>query len=154
MSESSAKSKNTDQEIVITRVFKASPERVFDAWLDPQAVTNWLFTSPTSERNSAEIDARVGGSWTITDRRNGQDYKAVGEYVEINRPNRLVFTFGMPQFSTEFALITVVIEASGDGCVLTLTHKESLSPEDYREVKAGWIKMFDTLSTALEGQTS
>ena len=57
----------------ITRRFEAAPERVFDAWLNPDTARKWLFTSPTSEKNDTEIDARVGGKWTITDRREGSD---------------------------------------------------------------------------------
>src|ERR687890_430268 len=75
--------------IRITRRFEASPERVFDAWIDPQTARKWLFTSPSSETNSTEMDARVGGTWKITDRRGGTDYTGVGEYVEIDRPHRL-----------------------------------------------------------------
>src|SRR5579871_3922168 len=87
----------------IARRFEATPERLFDAWTDPQLVTRWLFTGPTSESHSAQLDVRVGGQWTITDRRDGVDYVALGEYRVVDRPQRLVFSFGMPQFSPEFA---------------------------------------------------
>ena len=65
----------------LVRHFDASPERVFDAWLDPQVTGKWLFTSPTSETHSTLIDARVGGAWAITDRRDGTTYTAVGTYL-------------------------------------------------------------------------
>ena len=70
----------------MTRRFDASPERVFDAWINPETARKWLFTSPTSEHNRTEIDAHVGGTWTITDRRDGIDYTGLGEYLEIDRP--------------------------------------------------------------------
>jgi hypothetical protein len=75
----------------------ASAERVFDAWVNPGTAAKWLFTTPKSEWHNAEMDVRVGGRWTIVDRREGTDYKAIGEYLEIDRPRRLAFTFGMPQ---------------------------------------------------------
>jgi len=82
----------------MTRHFEASRERMFEAWIDPETARKWLFTSPASERNRTKIDARVGGKWAITDRRGGTDYTALGEYLEIDRPRRLVFTLLMPQF--------------------------------------------------------
>jgi hypothetical protein len=70
-------------------------------------------------QNNTEMEARVGGLWTIIDRRLGTDYKAIGEYLEIERPHRLTFTFGMPQFSEEFSRVTIEIVPAGAGCFLT-----------------------------------
>ncbi len=137
-----------DRVLRVTRHFDASPERVFDAWLDPQTARKWLFTSPTSEMHSTEIDPRVGGTYAITDRRDGTDYTGGGEYLEIDRPHRLVFTFGMPQFSPDFDRVTVEIVPDGAGCVLTLTH-EGLAPGDTRETEEDWGKMFDALAATL-----
>jgi uncharacterized protein YndB with AHSA1/START domain len=142
---SAAKSPNS---VRLVRHFDASPERVFDAWIDPETSSKWLFTMPTSESHSAEIDARVGGKYTITDRREGNDYTAVGEYLEISRPNRLVFTFGMPQFSPEFDRITVEIVPDGSGCQLTLI-QEDLRKGYEKSTKRGWSKMMDQLAVAL-----
>jgi uncharacterized protein YndB with AHSA1/START domain len=133
----------------ITRRFNAAPERVFDAWLDPMRARRWLFTSPTSERNTTELDVRVGGKWSITDRRDGVDYTGLGEYIEIDRPRRLVFSFGMPQFSPLFFNVTVEIVPDGDGCVLTLAH-EGVPAEHLKPTEGGWSNMFDALSAVLD----
>lgn len=61
----------------MTRRFEASPERVFDAWLNPATVRRWLFASPNDEAYTAEIDPRVGGRYTITARRIGTHANAV-----------------------------------------------------------------------------
>jgi uncharacterized protein YndB with AHSA1/START domain len=50
----------------ITRRFAASPERVFDAWIDPALVRQWLFAMPMDQAHTAELDPRAGGRWTIT----------------------------------------------------------------------------------------
>ena len=133
----------------LERRFDSSPERVFDAWLNPETVKKWLFTTAASEKNTTEVDARVGGKWTIVDRREGVDYRAVGEYIEIDRPRRLVFRFGMPQFSPEFVRVIVEIEPEGTGSLLTLTHERV--PESYvSETERGWSHMFVRLEQLLD----
>jgi uncharacterized protein YndB with AHSA1/START domain len=134
----------------MTRRFDASPERLFDAWTDPRMAHGWLFTTPDSESHSAEIDLRVGGQWKIVDRRGGTDYAAIGEYLEIDRPRRLVFTFGMPQFSPAFNTVTVAIVADGNGALMTLT-QEGLPPEHIPPTQDGWSNMFEALSKQVLG---
>ena len=144
--------------VTITRRFDASPESIFDAWVTPAMVRRWLFTTP--ETNTVlEVDARVGGSWTIGDRRDGTDYTATGEYLEIDRPRRLVFSFAMPQFSAGIDRITVEIVPDGDGSVMTFTQEgvdivaelRELPPDGVSETEEGWIQIFETLTALVEG---
>jgi uncharacterized protein YndB with AHSA1/START domain len=132
----------------MSRRFDASPERVFDAWVDPKVAAKWLFTSPTSESHSTDLDVRVGGGWTITDRREGVDYRALGEYLEIDRPRRLVFSFGMPQFAEGFARVIVEIVADGTGARMTLT-QEDVPAGAEAGLEEGWGAMFDVMAGLL-----
>jgi uncharacterized protein YndB with AHSA1/START domain len=85
-----------------------------------------------------EIDARVGGSFVIVDRRNGEDVEHTGEYLEIERPRRLVFTFGVPKYSPLFTKVTIEIEPAASGSDLTLT-QENVPPEYLGRNEKGWI---------------
>jgi uncharacterized protein YndB with AHSA1/START domain len=136
------------QALRLTRRFDAAPERVFDAWTDPKLAAGWLFTSPTSEAHTAEIDLRVGGRWEIVDRRDGASYRAIGEYLEIERPRRLAFTFGMPQFSDGFSKVVVEIAPDGAGALMTLIQEE-LPADAIPALEQGWREMFDQLSARL-----
>jgi uncharacterized protein YndB with AHSA1/START domain len=138
----------TLQALRLTRRFDAAPKRVFDAWTDPNLAAGWLFTTPTSEAHTAEIDLRVGGRWEIVDRRGGVDYRAIGEYLQIEPPRRLVFTFGMPQFSDGFSKVTVEIAPDGAGALLTLTQEE-LPPHAIPALEQGWREMLDQLTARL-----
>ena len=148
---------DTPTSLRITRRFDAAPERVFDAWLDPDTARKWLFASPADESYRAEIDARVGGAWSITARREGTDYTAVGQYLAIDRPSRLVFTFAMPQFSPNSDRVTIEIAPDGAGCVLTLTQEgvdvaaelRQLPPGGQSGTEAGWLDMLDRLAGTL-----
>ena len=133
----------------MTRRFEASPERVFEAWVRARIARFWLFTTEIDETYDAGFDARVGGRYRVTVRRKGTDYTAVGEYFEIDRPYLLVFSFGMPQFSPDFDLITVELVADGEGCLMNFT--QAGMPPDYRSAsEEGWKRMFDLLDKALQ----
>lgn len=134
--------------IRLSHRFTASPERVFDAWLDPETIRKWLFATPTGEIVRTDIDARVHGSFTITDRRDGADVDHVGEYLEIVRPWKLVFNFRVPKYSTENTVVTIEIEALGAGCELHLTH-EGVLPEWYEPTTQGWTGLLATLESVL-----
>ena len=134
----------------ITRYFDAPPERVFDAWLDPKLASKWLFTTAQSVEHHVELDARVGGTFTITDWRGGKKYTAVGEYLEIDRPHRLVFKYGMPQFSEDFDHITVGFIPKGAGCEMTLTQR-GMSTDGEKSAEQGWGGMFTVLAEVLNG---
>ena len=136
------------QILKIVRRFDASQGRLFDAWTNPKLAERWLFTGPTSQSHAVEFDVRVGGHWKITDRRDGVDYVALGEYRVIDPTRRLVFSFGMPQFSPEFAEVSVDFEPEGEGCRMTLTQDRML-PELIKPTEEGWLLMFDGLASAL-----
>jgi uncharacterized protein YndB with AHSA1/START domain len=137
-----------DRKLQMTRRFDASPERLFEAWTDPRIAAAWLFTSLTSEAHHTQLDVRVGGKWEITDRRDGVDYRAIGEYLEVAPPTRLVFSFGMPQFAEGFDTVTVEIAADGEGALMTLT-QDNLGHAPVEAIRKGWEDMFDELGLRL-----
>ena len=132
----------------VSRRFDAAPERVFDAWLDPQSAGKWLFATPTGDMVRVDIDARVGGRFNFTDRRNGEDIEHSGEYLEIERPRRLAFNFRVPKFSPEATLIRIDLTASGFGCELMLVH-EGVLPEYAGRTEEGWKGILDGLGQSL-----
>jgi uncharacterized protein YndB with AHSA1/START domain len=129
----------------VTHHFTASSERVFDAWLDPSTAGQWLFATPTGKMVRVEIDARVGGRFVIVDRRNGEDVEHTGEYLAIDRPRHLVFTFGVPKYSPLFNEVTIDIVPAVSGCDLTLT--QTGVPAEYLESNVkGWNGILDGLA--------
>ncbi|WP_430388740.1 SRPBCC family protein [Dyella sp. 20L07] len=121
----------------ITRHFDASAERVFDAWLDPATAGRWLFSTPKGEMVKVDIDTRVGGRFIFIDRRDGIDVEHIGEYLDIDRPHRLVFTFAVPKYSADYTRVTIELERRGTSCELVLTHQGVL-PEWVEATQHGW----------------
>jgi len=137
--------------IVVTHRYAASPERVFDAFLDAQTARRFLFATPAGEMLTAEIDPRVGGRFEFTERRADMgDVRHVGEYLEIERPRRLVFTFAIPQFDPRTTTVTIEIRPDGDGCELTLTN-EGIPPAYLERTQQGWSIILAGLLPAYEG---
>jgi uncharacterized protein YndB with AHSA1/START domain len=132
-----------------THHYDAPPQRVFDAWLDPAIAAKFLFATPTGQMIKAEIDPRVGGAFTFTDRRPDMgDVEHVGTYVEIDRPRRLVFDFAVPQYEPTLTRITLDFAPSGAGCDVTLTHEGVF--EDYvQQTEHGWGMILGALQAVL-----
>ena len=137
--------------VVVTHRFAAAPERVFDAFLDATIARHFLFATATGEMIEAENDPRVGGRYVFTERRPDMgDVRHVGEYLEIDRPWRLVFTFGVPQFDPRMTTVAIDIRADGAGSMLTLTNDGV--PEAYVKGNTeGWTKIIAGLLPAYEG---
>lgn len=134
--------------VQVTRKFNASADRVFDAWLDPSTVGKWLFATPTGKMVKIKIDARVGGSYLIVEKRDGIEVEHIGEYLEMDRPRRLVFTLKVPKYSEENTKVTVEIRALDSGCELTLTH-EGVLPDYVASTTSGWNMILNHLAATL-----
>ncbi|HSI73941.1 MAG TPA: SRPBCC domain-containing protein [Fimbriimonas sp.] len=142
--------------IKVSRRFDAPAERVFDAWLDPAVARKWLFVTDDGAITRCDLDARPGGKWTITRRGPSPeppndviDMEHTGEYLEIERPRRLVFTFGVPKFSAEKTTVAIGIAPVQKGSELTLTNDGV--PEEWAErTEQGWRMILDQLAKVLE----
>ena len=139
-------------QVQVKRRFDVSAERVFDAWLDPQMIGQWMFGPALREETILRIavDARVGGSFSFLVRREDQELDHVGQYLEIDRPRRLVFTWGIGTASEGESRVSVDIAVQGAGCELTLTHDMHPKWAEYASrTKSGWTRMLGVLADTL-----
>lgn len=113
-----------NESLTVTRNYDFPAEKVFDAFLDPAQARRFMFVTETGEITKAEIDAQVGGSFVISDRRPEMgDVEHEGVFVEIDRPSRLSFAFSVPKYSPDSSLVTIEIAARGKRCELSLTQE-------------------------------
>jgi uncharacterized protein YndB with AHSA1/START domain len=133
----------------ITRHVRASAEDVFDTWLNPELARQW-FAPGLGEMTRVEIDARVGGTFWLVQRRGADEAQHTGEYLEIDRPRRLVFTWRTPPLAASSRVI-IEIAAKAEGCELTLTHEMDQQWADFVDrAAAAWQKMSDAIATLVE----
>jgi uncharacterized protein YndB with AHSA1/START domain len=133
----------------IKRTFDDSPEAVFDAWIDPDTARKFLFATPDGEIVRCDIDARTGGSFTITRRDNSGDTEHVGVYEVVDRPHKLVFTFGVPAFTSDVTLVIIDIASTPSGCALTFTQEGVWADWLEKNIQA-WNMILDRLNAALK----
>jgi uncharacterized protein YndB with AHSA1/START domain len=110
--------------VVMTRVFAASPKRVFDAWTKPDQLRRWWGGAEGSRLAVCEVDLRPGGEWRFIERgSDGQDYPFRGVYREIDSPRRLVstFIFDVEPWKDRAAVVTNVFADWKGGTKLTNT---------------------------------
>lgn len=138
--------------VVVTRNFEAPPARVFDAWLDSEMIGRFMFGPALREETILHIrlEARIGGAFSFKVRRGDQDIDHVGTYREIERPRRLVFTWGIAGESVDESLVTIEIAPRGTGCALTLTHELAPRWAGYApRVEQGWSTMLAALQRSV-----
>jgi uncharacterized protein YndB with AHSA1/START domain len=136
-------------DVRVSRHLDAPPEQAFDAWLDPARARRFLFATAAGEMVRAEIDPRVGGRFTMVDRRDGIDVEHTGAYLALDRPRRIVFDFAVPAFSTRRTRITVDVALRGNGSEVGVVQHDT--PAEYAErARAGWGMVLDALARALE----
>ncbi|HLB06298.1 MAG TPA: SRPBCC family protein [Alphaproteobacteria bacterium] len=130
----------------ITRRIAAPPERVFDAWLDPQSLAAWMCPGATT-RAEAMLEARVGGRFRIVMHGEGVAYEHTGQYRVIERPRRLVFTW-VSAVAGE-TRVTVEFHPVDGGTDLTLTHEGFPDADVAKKHDGGWGEILGKLARRL-----
>ena len=137
-------------EVRVEKRFRHSPERVFDAFLDPATVGDWLFGPPGGVMEKTDYDPRPGGTLAIFERRGEDLALHFGRFVEIERPRRVVFDFWVDEAPGEPTRVTVRFEADGDGCRVVLSHDLAPAWASYADrTTAGWTMILDGLDRTM-----
>ena len=108
----------------IERRYAAAPERVFAAWADPAAKARWFAGPEEWESGPHELDFREGGREVSSGGPKGGPvvgYRAI--YWDVVPNERIVYTYELliGEVRMSVTLVTVELEADGDGTRLTLT---------------------------------
>jgi len=144
----------SDTEIQMIRVFDAPRDLVFEAHSSAEHMKHW-WGPRKYETISAEVDFRPGGKWRIVHRGpDGEEYGFHGEYREIVRPERIVWTFEYEGAPGQVAVETLTLEEH-DGKT-TLTAISDAGSKEARDavlesgMTEGAAETFDRLEEYLE----
>ena len=141
----------TDTELQIVRVFKASPEKLFDAWSDPDLLKIWM-GGKAVDSPYAEVDFRVGGKYLIClQPPGGKPFTVQGVYQQIDPPHKISYTwtFVDAEIETGETLVTVEFLSQGDHTQVTLSHQR-FPDATIRDIHhEGWNGLLDNLAELL-----
>ena len=133
--------------LVVRRVVAVPREEVFDAWLDAESLQHWMRPGDVG-RATAEVDARVGGKFRIVMHHGGRDNAHWGEYLAIERPSRLSFTWISEYTDLQPTVVTIDFLDKDGGTEVVLTHRR-LPPERVDAHRGGWSSILEKLEETL-----
>jgi uncharacterized protein YndB with AHSA1/START domain len=123
--------------VVVRRRMPAPREIVFEAWIDPEGIREWMCPGDATSAE-ALLDVRVGGAYRIVMKGKARDHVHVGTYQVVERPSRLVFTWSAEDNPSVMTLVTVEFFAQGDESELVITHERFLDPDLAKRYESGW----------------
>ena len=134
--------------IVVRRTIAATVDELFDAWLDPESLAQWMHPG-TTNRSSAKVDPRVGGAFEVVMHHDSGPNRHYGEYRVIERNRKLVFTWLSHATHHTETLVTVEFHPQSAGTEIVLTHERMPDHDAGIKHTNGWTKALDLLEALL-----
>lgn len=139
--------------VIVKKEFNAPAEKIFDAWLDPDWLNRWMFGPDVREEEIIKLEnsPEKGGTFSFVVKRDDNVINHMGTYREVQRPNRLVFTWGVDVEAGDESVVTITIQSTESGCRLTLVHTMDSKWAEYVDrTEQGWSFMLEKLNALLE----
>ncbi len=144
---------NMNDTIVVEIDIDAPPERVFQAWIDPQQRLAWWGDDGVYRGTKMESDLRVGGKWgTEGKSAEGKEFSVSGTYTRIEAPRALGFTWnhdwgdgGLPETH-----VLIELTPTSSGTHVTLTHSGFTSVSERDGHNKGWQRVLGWLRCYLQ----
>jgi uncharacterized protein YndB with AHSA1/START domain len=143
---------SADRAVTVRRVLPAPPAVVYDEWLDPVGMVEWMCPRP-ARAVKISLEPRVGGLLRIDIEDSGFSLYVTGTFVELARPRRLRFTWSCSAWADPSvqSLVTVILEDhGGDETMMTIEH-EQLPLEEVDSHQHGWGTIAGQFGDAIRG---
>lgn len=132
--------------VVVRRLLPASQQEIWHLWTDAKRMPEWIL-----DGGSATVDLRVGGKFHMDMHYQGKGYAHDGEYLEIDPPRRLVFTWLSDSTNWKPTIVTVELAARGGQTECVITHEGLPDAKNAADHEGGWTEILgwlDRLVTA------
>lgn len=139
----------TNLTVNLNKTVNAPIVKVFDAWLDPEMLAQFILPAPGMPQPEVENDPREGGRFTIIMHVGDDKIPHTGSYLTVDRPRRLVFSWESP-YSTDDSSVTLNFTAVDEGTTnVELTHVKFLNEEARSNHEGGWGNILDKLDEVI-----
>jgi uncharacterized protein YndB with AHSA1/START domain len=131
----------------------ATPDLVFDEWLDPESLQEWMCPRPVRVLD-VTVEPHVGGLMRIDVDDSGTRVLISGQFLTIDRPSLLRFTWANSNWPdpTSESVVNVSFEPVGDDETLMSIEHSLLPPEEFESFDSGWTLTIDQLAAVLGGR--
>lgn len=140
-----------ERSLQVKRMITASPDKVFQAWTQPEKANQWLCRVTRQHCTKIlEWDLRAGGRYRLEVTEDGNVHLLTGTYREVSPPQKLAFTWKWeenPSFGE--TLVTVEFFKRGTFTEIVLTHEGFTDGQQCANHKSGWNGCFDRLTETL-----
>ena len=134
----------------ISRNYPCAIEKVWNAWTEPQALSQWFGPGEPNSVTRAHLDVQVGGEFDIAFRtQDGLEHNVGGVYQQVEPLRKLVFTWAWKSTPDRVSLVTVAMAAVPGGTQLDFTHERFFDAESARNHTRGWTATFAKLDAAI-----
>ena len=139
----------------VQRVMPAVPDVVFEQWLDPESLREWMCPRPVRVVDIT-VEPHVGGSVRFDVDDSGTLVLITGRFLTIARPRLLRFTWSNSNWPdpTVASVVNVAFEPFGDDETLMSIEHSLLPPEEFDNFHNGWVLTCDQLAALLHATAS
>ena len=136
----------TELTVNVNKIIHAPIEKVFDAWLNPKMLSTFMLPMPGMPESDVENDPHKGGSFTIIMHAGDDKLPHTGVYLEINRPDKLVFTW-VSHRSVDDSKVTLNFTRIDDHKTrVSLSHVKFIDETARSDHEGGWGNILNKLS--------
>ena len=134
----------------VQRVMPAAPDVVFDEWLDPESLAEWMCPRP-SRCVAITVEPHVGGTVRFDVDNLGASVLITGQFLAIERPRLLRFTWTNSDWPdpTVVSVVNVAFEPHGDEETLMSIEHSLIPPDRFDDFQNGWAGVCDQLASYL-----
>lgn len=127
----------------VRRTIKATPEQVYNAWIDPKTMTQFMAGGSDMTVVEARSDAQIGGGFYVL-MRGEKDVPHQGIYKDLTPHSRIVFTWDSP-YSPADSEVELLFTPVADGTEVVLNQVKFLTESARDGHIKGWTSILDRL---------